>query len=80
MAQSNVSAQSPKFLDRVRDRMHVLHDSLRTEYLYVNGIKRFLPPQDKRIPASAERCAQDEVSRHEKAGALKVAGLRCGDW
>lgn len=31
MAQSHVSAQPPKLLDRVRNLMRVLHDSLLTE-------------------------------------------------
>lgn len=42
--------QSPQTLDRVRDRMRVLHYSLRTEDSYVNWIKRFILFHGRRLP------------------------------
>lgn len=44
------SANSPKLLDQVRDRLRVKHYSIRTETQYVQWIKRFIYFHDKRHP------------------------------
>jgi integron integrase len=44
------SAQPPKLLDQVRERLRVKHYSIRTEQVYVDWIKRFIRFHDKRHP------------------------------
>jgi integron integrase len=44
------TAQPPKLLDQVRDRIRVKHYSIRTETQYVQWIKRFIIFHDKRHP------------------------------
>jgi hypothetical protein len=43
-------AQPPRLLDRVRERIRVLHYSIRTEKAYVDWIKRFILFHGKRHP------------------------------
>ena len=43
-------APSPRLLDRVRLRIRVKHNSLRTEQAYVDWIKRFIQFNGKRHP------------------------------
>lgn len=43
--------QSLRLLDQVRDRIRVLHYSIRTEAAYLDWIKRFILNFDKRHPA-----------------------------
>lgn len=42
--------ESPRLLDQVRDRIRVLHYSIRTEAAYLDWIKRFILHFDKRHP------------------------------
>jgi integron integrase len=44
------SPSTPKFLDQVRDRLRVLHYSLRTESAYVDWVRRFILFHGKRHP------------------------------
>ena len=45
------SSRPPKLLDRVRARLRVLHDSIRTEEAYVGWIRRYILFHGKRHPA-----------------------------
>lgn len=47
---NDTPAKQPKLLDRVRDRLRVMHYSYRTEQTYVHWIKRFIFFHDKRHP------------------------------
>jgi integron integrase len=42
--------QTPRLLDQVRDRIRVLHYSIRTEAVYLDWIKRYIRHFDKRHP------------------------------
>lgn len=46
----DTAPQSPKLLDRVRDRIRVKHYSYRTEQTYVHWVKRFIIFHGKRHP------------------------------
>lgn len=50
MSANTSSPQSPRLLDRVRERIRARHFSLRTESAYVGWIKRFILFHDKRHP------------------------------
>ena len=50
MVQQHTTAQPPKLLDQVRERLRVKHYSIRTEQVYVYWIKRFIWFQGKRHP------------------------------
>ncbi|MBI4987209.1 MAG: integron integrase [Rhodocyclales bacterium] len=47
----NPSAEAPKLLDQVRDRLRLKHYSLRTETAYVGWIKRYIFFHGKRHPS-----------------------------
>ncbi|MDD2743755.1 MAG: phage integrase N-terminal SAM-like domain-containing protein [Rhodocyclaceae bacterium] len=49
------TAQRPKLLDQVRDRIRVKHYSIRTEIQYLQWIKRFTVFHDKRHPKEMGR-------------------------
>ncbi|MEW5891650.1 MAG: integron integrase [Pseudomonadota bacterium] len=65
----NHSAQPPKLLDVVRDRLRVKHYSLRTEQQYVQWIKRFILFHGKRHPRELGAEAVESFLSH-----LAVAG------
>ena len=48
--ESPVPAESPRLLDRVRDRIRLKHYSRRTEAAYVGWIRRFILFHGKRHP------------------------------
>ncbi|HJW27115.1 MAG TPA: integron integrase [Rhodocyclaceae bacterium] len=48
---SDVSANSPRLLDRVRARLRALHYSMRTETAYVGWVKRYVLFHGRRHPA-----------------------------
>ena len=50
MVQQHTTAQPPKLLDPVRERLRVKHYSIRTEQVYTDWIKRFIRFHDKRHP------------------------------
>ncbi len=60
----------PKLLDQVRDRIRVKHYSIRTEYLYVQWIKRFILFHGKRHPQEIGAAEVEAFLTH-----LAVAGM-----
>ena len=50
MSEKTTSSKPPRLLDQVRDRLRVLHYSLRTERTYLDWIKRFILFHGKRHP------------------------------
>lgn len=54
----------PKLLDRVRDRIHTKHYSLRTEQAYVHWIRCFIPFHGKRHPSELGRDAISQYLTH----------------
>lgn len=50
MSDKTTSSKPPRLLDQVRDRLRVLHYSLRTERTYLDWIKRFILFHGKRHP------------------------------
>lgn len=50
MSEKATSSKPPRLLDQVRDRLRVLHYSLRTERTYLDWIKRFILFHGKRHP------------------------------
>lgn len=50
MVENSPTAQPPRLLDQVRDRLRMKHYSIRTEQCYVDWIKRFIRFHDKRHP------------------------------
>jgi hypothetical protein len=45
------TAQPPRLLDQLRDRLRLRHYSIRTEQAYVHWVKRYILFYDKRHPA-----------------------------
>ena len=69
-------SDSPRLLDRVRDKIRVKHYSIRTEQAYVDWIKRFIFYHGKRHPAylgaaEVEEFLTDLAVRRNVAGATQ---------
>lgn len=47
---SVLPGSAPRLRDQVRDRIRVLHSSIRTEAVYLDWIKRYMRHFDKRHP------------------------------
>jgi len=50
LATASTEAQPPRLLDKVRDRIRLRHYSIRTEYAYLDWVRRFILFHGKRHP------------------------------
>ena len=57
---ANAAPQQPRLLDRLRDKLRLKHYSIRTEYAYVDWVKRFIRFHGTRHPAEM---GAEEVER-----------------
>ena len=66
--QTTPTAQPPKLLDQIRDKLRVKHYAIRTEEQYLHWIKRFILFHGKRQPLPMAYAAETEpcFQRHER--------------